>query len=95
LHARGAQKIYIHGTEKRRVVVAEGVVVVPVEENSGVYKDTERRSRKCTVEECCIERIWCREHKMEKNRKCKGCAEDTDADRAEQCNRTTTRLVSH
>jgi hypothetical protein len=28
---------------------------------------------------------------MEKNRKCKGCAEDTDADRAEQCNRTTTR----
>jgi hypothetical protein len=32
---------------------------------------------------------------MEKKRKCKGCAEDTDADRAEQCNRTTTRLVSH
>jgi hypothetical protein len=37
LHAQGAQKIYIHGTEKRRVVVALlGVVVVPVEENSGV-----------------------------------------------------------
>jgi hypothetical protein len=70
-------------------------VVVAVEENSGVCKEAERRSRKCTVEECCIERIWRREHKMEKNRKCKGCAEDTDADRAEQCNRTTTRLVSH
>jgi hypothetical protein len=95
LHARGAQKLYIHGTEKRWVVVTVGVVVVAVEENSGVYKEAERRSRKCTVEECCIERIWRREHKMEKNRKCKGCAEDTDADRAEQCNRTTTRLVSH
>jgi hypothetical protein len=58
-------------------------------------KEAERRSRKYTVEECCIEGIWCREHKMEKNRKCKVCAEDTDADRAEQCNRTTTRLVSH
>jgi hypothetical protein len=62
---------------------------------SGVYKDTEHRSRKWTVDECCIERIWHREHKMEKNRKCKGCAEDTDVDRVEQCNRTTTRLVSH
>jgi hypothetical protein len=62
---------------------------------SVVYEDTERRSRKCSIEECCIERIWCREHKMEKNIKYKGCAEDTDADRAKQCNRTTTRLVSH
>jgi hypothetical protein len=46
LHAQGAQKIYIHGTEKRRVVVVVGVVVVPVEENSGVCKEAERRSRK-------------------------------------------------
>ena len=30
---------------------------------------------------------------MEKNRKCKVCAEDTDADRAEKRNRTETRLV--
>jgi hypothetical protein len=40
------QKIYIHGTEKRRVVVAVGVAVVTVEKNSGVYKEAERRSRK-------------------------------------------------
>jgi hypothetical protein len=32
---------------------------------------------------------------MEKNRKCKVGAEDTDADRVEQCNITATRLVSH
>jgi hypothetical protein len=53
------------------------------------------QEQKCIVEEWCIEGIWRREHKRQKNRKCKGCAEDTDADRAEQCNRTTTRLVSH
>jgi hypothetical protein len=46
--------------------------VVAVEENSGVCKEAERRSRKCIVEECYIERIWRREHKMEKNRKGKG-----------------------
>jgi hypothetical protein len=39
--------------------------------------------QKCTVEEGCIEGIWCREYKRQKNRKCKGRAEDTDADRAE------------
>jgi hypothetical protein len=39
--------------------------------------------QKCTLEEGCIEGIWCREYKRQKNRKCKGCAEDTDADRAE------------
>jgi hypothetical protein len=53
------------------------------------------QEQKCIVEEWCIEGIWCREHKRQKNRKYKGCAEDTDADRVEQCNRTTTRLVSH
>ena len=37
----------------------------------------------CTVEEYFIERIWNIEHKRQKNRKCKGCAEDTDADRVE------------
>jgi hypothetical protein len=89
------QKIYIHGIEKRRVVVAVGVAVVAVEENLGVYKEAEHSSRKCIVEECCIERIWHREHKMEKKRKCKGCTEDTDVDREKQCNRTTTRLLSH
>ena len=30
LHAQDAQKLYIHGTKKRRVVVAVGVVVVAV-----------------------------------------------------------------
>jgi hypothetical protein len=53
------------------------------------------QEHKCTVEEGCIEGIWCREYKRQKNRKCKGRAEDTDADRAEQCNRTTIGLVSH
>jgi hypothetical protein len=53
------------------------------------------QEQKCIVEEWCIEGIWCREHKRLKNRKCKGRVEDTDADRAEQCNRTTTRMVSH
>jgi hypothetical protein len=48
------------------------------------------QEQKCTVEEGCIEGIWCREYKRQKNRKCKGCAEDTDADRVEQRNRTTT-----
>jgi hypothetical protein len=57
LNARWGHKIYIHGTEKRRVVVVVGVVVVAVEKNSGVYKEAERRSRKCIVEEYCIERI--------------------------------------
>ena len=47
------------------------------------------------IEEGCIEGIWCREYKRKKNRKCKWCVEDTDADRAEQRKRTTTRLVSH
>jgi hypothetical protein len=44
LHARGAQKLYIHGTEKRWVVVAIGVVVVAVEGDSGVNKEAEHRS---------------------------------------------------
>ena len=39
--------------------------------------------QKCTVEEGCIEGIWCREYKRQKNRKCKGCAEDTDVNRPE------------
>jgi hypothetical protein len=63
--------------------------------NSGVCKCGRAQEQKCTVEEWCIEGIWCIEHKRQKNIKCKGCAEDTDADKAEQCNRTTTRLVRH
>ena len=47
------------------------------------------------VEEGCMKGIWCREYKRQKNRKCKGHAEDTDVDRAEQRNRTTIGLVSH
>jgi hypothetical protein len=35
------------------------------------------------------------ENKRQKNIKCKGSAEDTNADRAEQCNRKAARLVSH
>jgi hypothetical protein len=66
-----------------------------VEEEFRCVQGGRAQEQKCTVEECCTERIWRKEHKMQKNRKCKGCAEDTDADRAEQCNRTTTRLVSH
>ena len=50
---------------------------------------------KCIVEEWCIEGICRREHKRQKNRKCKGHVEETDADRAEQRNRTTIGLVSH
>jgi hypothetical protein len=47
------------------------------------------------VEEGCNKGIWCREYKRQKNGKCKGHAEGTDADKTEQCNRTTTGLVSH
>jgi hypothetical protein len=36
--------------------------------------------QKCTVEEGCIEGIWCREYKRQKNRKCKGRAEDIDVE---------------
>jgi hypothetical protein len=39
--------------------------------------------QKCTVEEGCIEGIWCREDKRQKNRRRKGRTEDTDADCAE------------
>jgi hypothetical protein len=41
------------------------------------------QEQKCIVEEGCIEGIWCREYKRQKNRKCKGRAEDIDADREE------------
>jgi hypothetical protein len=40
------------------------------------------QEQKFIVEEWCIEGIWRREHKRLKNRKCKGHAEDIDADRA-------------
>jgi hypothetical protein len=73
----------------------EEISVVVVEENSRGMQGGRAQENKCTVEECCIKRIWHREHKRQKNRKCKVCVEDTDADREEQCNRTTTRLVSH
>jgi hypothetical protein len=52
-------------------------------------------SRKHREEEWCIEGKWPREHKRKKNRKRKGCAEDTDADRATQCSRTMIKPVSH
>jgi hypothetical protein len=40
LHAQGAQKLYIHGTEKRCGVVAAGVAVdVVVEGDSCVKKE--------------------------------------------------------
>jgi hypothetical protein len=47
LHAQDAHKLYIHGTEKRSVVVSIGVVVVAVVmvEDSSVSKEAERRSR--------------------------------------------------
>jgi hypothetical protein len=47
LHAQDAHKLYIHGTEKRRVVVVVGVVgvVVVVVEDSSVSKEAECRSR--------------------------------------------------
>jgi hypothetical protein len=73
----------------------EEIRVVIVEENSSSVQGGRVQEQKCTIKECFIERIWRREHKIQKNRKCKGCAEDTDAGRALQCNRTTTRLVSH
>jgi hypothetical protein len=53
------------------------------------------QQQKCTEGEWCIEGTWRREHKRQKNRKHKECAEDTDADRAAQCSRTMMRLVSH
>jgi hypothetical protein len=53
------------------------------------------QEQKWIVEEWCTEGLWRREHKRQKNKKCKRSAEDTDADRAEQCNRTSTGLVSH
>ena len=65
------QRSYKYMVQRRDgVVVAVGVVVVAMEEDSGVCKEVESRRRKCIVEECCIERIWRREHKMQKNRKC-------------------------
>ena len=47
MHAQDAQNLYIHGTEKRRVVVAIGVsmVVVVMVEDSSVSKEAKRRSR--------------------------------------------------
>jgi hypothetical protein len=33
------------------------------------------QEQKCTVEEWCIEGIWRREHKRQKNRKCKSCVQ--------------------
>jgi hypothetical protein len=46
LHAQDAWKLYIHGTEKRRVVVVVGVamVVVVMVEDSRVRKEAERSS---------------------------------------------------
>jgi hypothetical protein len=52
-------------------------------EDSSVSKEAERRSRDAQLEEGCIKGIWCREYKRQKNRKCKGRAEETDADRTE------------
>jgi hypothetical protein len=67
----------------------EEIRVVAMEENSRGVRGGRVQEQKCIVEEYCIESIWCREHKRQKNKKCKVCAEDTDADRAEKCNRTT------
>jgi hypothetical protein len=54
------------------------------------------KEQKCTVEECCIERIWRRELKMQKNRQRKsGVQEGSEADRATKCSRTVMSLVSH
>ena len=39
------------------------------------------QGQRCMLEEGCIKGIWCKEYKRQKNRKCKGRAEDTDADR--------------
>jgi hypothetical protein len=51
---------------------------------------------KYTEEEWCIEWTWLREHKRQKNIKCKACVqEDNEADRAWQYRRTMMRLVSH
>ena len=43
----------------------------------------------------CIKGTWCREYKRKKKIKCKGHAEDNDADREEQCNKITIGLVRH
>jgi hypothetical protein len=61
----------------------EEIGVVIVEENSRGVQGGRAQEKKCIVEECCIERIWRIDHKRKKNRKCKVCAEDTDADRVE------------
>jgi hypothetical protein len=53
------------------------------------------QEQRCTLEEGCIKGTWYREYKRQKNKKCKGRAEGTKADMTEQCNRTTTGLVSH
>jgi hypothetical protein len=67
---------YKNGKEKKRDG-SHGVAELMCEQGGRA------REKKWMVEEGCIEGIWCRDNKRQKNRKCKGCVEDTDADRAE------------
>jgi hypothetical protein len=53
------------------------------------------QQQKCTEGEWCDEGTWHIEHKRQKNKKNKECAEDIDADREVQCSRTMMRPVSH
>jgi hypothetical protein len=54
------------------------------------------QEQKCIVEECCIERIWHKKLKMQKNKQRKsGVQEGSEVDRATKCIRIVMSLVSH
>ena len=97
LHAQDAQKLYIHGTKKRRVVVAIGVCCgccwwrwFMCEEGG------ECSSWISTEEELCSEWTWRTEDKSQKNKKCKwDVQKGSVAERATRCSRTMIRRVSH